>query len=65
MCGIYSKFIQIWSVLTPYSKYISIHVFVVIIIIIIRHQLDPDRPVSTSSNSLFKGLPSPLRPFGL
>jgi len=32
--------------------------------IIIRHQLGPDRPVSASSNSLFKGPPSRLRPFG-
>jgi hypothetical protein len=37
---------------------------IIIIIIIIRHELDLDRPVSASSNSLFKGLPSPLRPFG-
>jgi len=33
--------------------------------IIVRHQLDPNRPVSASSNSLFKGLPSRLRPSGL
>ena len=38
---------------------------IIIIIIIIRHQSGPDRPVSTSSNSLFKGPPSRLRPFGL
>jgi hypothetical protein len=37
----------------------------VIFIIIIRHELGPNRPVSASSNSLFKGLPSRLRPFGL
>ena len=36
-----------------------------IIIIIIRHQLGLNRPVSASSNSLYKGLPSRLRPFGL
>jgi hypothetical protein len=30
-----------------------------------RHQLHLDRPVSASSNSPFKGLPSRLRPFGL
>ena len=36
-----------------------------IIIILIRHQLGLDRPVSASSHSLFKGLPSRLRPFGL
>jgi hypothetical protein len=36
-----------------------------IIIIIICHQLDSDRPVSASSVSLFKGLPSCRRPFGL
>jgi len=32
---------------------------------IIRHQLGLDRPVSASSNSPFKGLPSRRRPFGL
>jgi hypothetical protein len=37
----------------------------IVIIIIIRHQLDLDRPVVTSFNSLFKGLPSRLRPFRL
>jgi len=36
-----------------------------IIIIIIRHHLSLDRTVSASSYSLFKGLPSRLRPFGL
>ena len=36
-----------------------------IIIIIIRQQLGLDRPVSTSPNSLFTGLPSRLRPFGI
>jgi hypothetical protein len=36
-----------------------------IIIIIIHHQLDPNRPVSATSNSLFKDLQSRLRPFGL
>jgi hypothetical protein len=36
-----------------------------IIIIIIRHQLGLDRPVSTSSSSILKGLPSRLRTFGL
>jgi len=35
------------------------------IIIIISHQLGLDRPVSASSNSLIKGLPSHLRQFGL
>ena len=33
-----------------------------IIIIIIHHQLGLDRPVSASSNSLFKGLPIRLQP---
>ena len=32
---------------------------------IIRHELSLDRPVSASSNSLFKGHPSRLRQFGL
>ena len=36
-----------------------------IFIIIIRQQSDLDRPVSTSSDRLFKGLPSRLRPFGI
>jgi hypothetical protein len=36
-------------------------IFIVIIIIISRHVLGPDRPASVSSNSLFKGLPSRLR----
>ena len=37
----------------------------IIVIIIIRHQLDLDRPVVASSNSLFKGLASRLGPSGL
>jgi hypothetical protein len=45
--------------------YNIIFIIIIIIIVIIRHQLDPDRPVSVSSNSLFKGLPSRLRPFRL
>jgi hypothetical protein len=36
-----------------------------IIIIIIRHGSNLDRHVAASSNSLFKGLPSRLHPFGL
>ena len=40
-------------------------IIIIIIIIIIRHQLGLDRPVSASSNGLFKGLPSRLRPFAL
>jgi hypothetical protein len=36
-----------------------------IIIIIIRHELGLDKPVLAWSNSLFKGLPSRLRPFHL
>jgi hypothetical protein len=39
--------------------------YIIIIIIIIRRQSGLDRPVSASSNSLFKGFPSRLRPFGL
>jgi hypothetical protein len=37
--------------------------FIIIIITIILHQSGFDRPVSASSNSLFIGLPSHLRPF--
>jgi hypothetical protein len=40
-------------------------VVIIIIIIIIRHVSGLDRPVSALSNSLFKGLPSRIRPFGL
>jgi hypothetical protein len=35
------------------------------IITIICHQLGPNSPAWPSCNSLFKGLPSRLRPFGL
>jgi len=38
---------------------------IIIIIIIIRRELGLDRPASALSNSLFKGVPSRLRPFGL
>jgi hypothetical protein len=38
---------------------------IIIIIIILRHESGLDRPSSPSSNSLFKGLPSRLRPLGL
>jgi hypothetical protein len=37
----------------------------IIINVVIRYELDLNRPVSSSSHSLFKGLPSRLRPFGL
>ena len=37
----------------------------IIFIIIIRHQSGLDRPVSAPSNSIFKCLPSRLRPVGL
>ena len=43
----------------------STMVIKIIIIIIIRHRLDLDRPVLASSNCLFKILPSRLPPFGL
>jgi hypothetical protein len=33
--------------------------------VIMRHELSLDRPVSALSDSLFRGLPNPLRPFGL
>jgi hypothetical protein len=36
-----------------------------IIVIVTRHQLDLDRPVSASSNYLFKRLPRRLNLFGL
>ena len=37
----------------------------IFIVTIIHHQLGLDKPVAASSNSLFKGIPSRLRPFGL
>jgi len=40
-------------------------IIIIIIIIIIRHELGLSRPVSASSNILFKGLPNRLRLFGL
>jgi hypothetical protein len=40
-------------------------VIIIIIIVVIRQELGLDRPVSASSNSLFKGLQSRLPPFGL
>ena len=46
-------------------KYKLLKVYVTSYIIISRHQSGPDRPVSSSSTSLFKGLPSRLRPFAL
>ena len=36
-----------------------------VLVIIFRHELNLDRPVSALSNSLFKALPSLLRQFGL
>ena len=43
---------------------IVVVVVIIIIIIIILHALRLDRPVSASSNSLFKSLPRRLRPCG-
>jgi hypothetical protein len=40
-------------------------IIIIIITTTIRQELGLNRPLSTSSNSLFKILPSPLRPFGL
>jgi hypothetical protein len=40
-------------------------IIIIIIIIIIYQQLGLNRPVSALSNSLFIGLPSRLRAFGL
>ena len=52
------------------AKYITYQInfnifFLQYTIIIFRHQLDLERPVSASSISLLKGLPSRLHPFGL
>ena len=45
--------------------YFGLIIIIIIIIIVILHDLGLDRPVSTSSNSLFKDLPSRLRPYDL
>jgi hypothetical protein len=45
--------------------YEFLYVYVYYIIIIIRKYLGLHKPVSASSDSLLKGLPSSLRPFGL
>ena len=54
------------SIRTLPSSPLVTHLLIVIITIIIkiRHELGVNSPVSVSSNSLFKGLPSRLRPFG-
>jgi hypothetical protein len=39
--------------------------FFLLVVIVVYHELGLNRPVSASSNSLFKGLPSRLRQFGL
>jgi hypothetical protein len=44
---------------------LKIIIIIIIITITIRHQLGLNRPLSASSNSLFKGLPSRHPPFGL
>jgi len=44
--------------------YVTI-IIIITIIIVVRPELGLDRPVSASSNSLFKSLPSLLRQFGL
>jgi hypothetical protein len=57
---------------TPTSFYSHVHqyyttfivIVIIIIFIIIRHELDLNSPVSASFNSLFKGPPRRLRPFG-
>jgi len=40
-------------------------IIIIIINIIIRHQLDLNRPLLASSDTLFKGVPSRLDPFRL
>jgi hypothetical protein len=44
---------------------IKTQIFIISIVIIIRHELGFDGPISAPSNILFQGLPSRLRPFGL
>ena len=52
-----------WLFFVSSLFYITGHTLTItiIIVIIIRYELDLDGPVSGSSNSLFKGLPSRLR----
>ena len=47
------------------SHFLSQNIIIIIIIIISCHQLGLDRPVSNSSNSLFKRFPNRSRPFSL
>jgi len=43
----------------------TIIIVVVVVVVVGHHQSSLDRPVSASSNSLLKGLPRRLHPFGL
>jgi hypothetical protein len=63
--GTETRSLQQFSWLTYPLKFAGILVVVVVIISIIIIITILDRPVSASSNSLFKGLPNRLRPFGL
>ena len=48
-----------------YRNLIAVYCENVTIIVIIRHALGPERPVTVSSDSFFKGRPCRLRPFVL
>jgi hypothetical protein len=63
---LYLAFFRESQCLKTYTAFLSI--FVIrrwYNITIVRHQLDPDRPVPAAPNSSFKGPPSLLRPFAL
>jgi len=47
------------------NEVIIIVSIIIIIIIVIHHECDPDSPVSTLPNTLFRALPSSFRQFGL
>jgi hypothetical protein len=51
--------------LDTFISIVIVVIFIIIVVVVICHQLDLDTPVSASPNSLFKGLPNRLRPFGL
>jgi len=60
------KFNRIYFRYTPNLLFLTYEMqIIIIIIIIIRHELGLSRPFSASSNSLFTGLSSRLRPFFL
>ena len=59
------QYVRGLNLVHPVIIIITIIIITIIIIIIIRHVSGLDRLVVASSSSLFKGLASLIRPFGL